>query len=62
MEKRNNTTTANLTDLRFKVTEHIIAQNPYKTTDVRSILAETKVGAWRQTDLVQKLKVIFSTS
>jgi hypothetical protein len=42
--------------------EHIIAQyNPDKA-DVWSILAETKVGAWRKWALLKKLERVFSVA
>ena len=53
-------TIAAIADLKLKVAEHIIAQDDYyKTTDVRRILTETKVGAQRRSGLLKKLKMIF---
>jgi len=52
-----------LTDLKLRVAEHIIEQDDYYRPDeVQSILAETKVGAWRRADLLKKLRMVFSTS
>ena len=45
-------------DLKLKLAEHIIAQYSVDT-DVRSILTETKVGAWRREALLKKLKTVF---
>ncbi len=54
---------ATVADLRVRVAEHILAQYGYSgTTEVRNILAETKVGAWRKSTLLEFLKTIFSTS
>ena len=50
-----------IADLKLRVAEHILAQyDCCETTDVRNILDETKVGAWRRPTLVKKLKMIFS--
>jgi hypothetical protein len=52
-----------LADLKLRVAEHIIAQgDSYRPDEVQTILAETKVGAWRRQNLLEKLKTIFSTS
>jgi len=52
-----------LADLKVKVAEHIIAHDAgYRPDEVWSILAETKVGAWRRQALVEKLRMVFSTS
>ena len=52
-----------LADLKVRVAEHIIAQDDcYRPDEVQSILAETKVGAWRRSDLLEKLRMVFSTS
>ena len=52
-----------LADLRLKLAEHIIAhEDNYRPDEVWSILTETKVGAWRRKALVEKLRVVFSTS
>jgi len=59
------TTKAGITiaDLRLRMAEHIIAQDGcYGSADVRDILTETKVGAWRSADLLKKLKVVFSAT
>lgn len=50
-------------DLRLVMAEHIIAHDgTCGGVDVQGILSETKVGAWRKTDLLKKLKVVFSAS
>ena len=50
-----------MTSLQRRMAEHIIAQdNWYRKNDVRSILAETKVGAWRRRDILEKMRVIFT--
>jgi len=53
--------TIDVTDLKLRMAEHIIAQNDcYRTDDVQTILTETRVGEWRRADLLNKLKMIFS--
>ena len=60
MKKRTTLTSINVADLKLRVAEHIVTQNDcYRTADVQTILAETKVGAWRRADLLEKLKMIF---
>ena len=50
-------------DLRLRLAEHIITQDGRSVTDeVRSILAETKVGARRRPALLERLKVVFSVT
>ena len=45
-----------IADLKLRVAEYIIAQHDcYGATDVRTILAETKVGAWRRPTLMKIL-------
>jgi len=52
-----------MADLKLRVAEHIIAQdNCYRPDEVQGILAETKVGAWRRSTLLKKLKMVFSVS
>ena len=52
-----------LADLKLRVAEHLIAQaDCYRPDEVQSILAETKIGAWRRVDLLEKLRIIFSMS
>ncbi len=61
MKKRSTLTPYAVTNLKLRVAEHIVAQNDcYRTADVQTILAETKVGAWRRADLLKKLQTIFS--
>jgi len=50
-------------DLKLRLAEYIAAQyDHYKTNDVvQNILAETKVGAQRKTDLPEIIKTVFST-
>ena len=61
MKKRSTLTPYAVTDLKLRMAEHIVAQNDcYRTADVQTILAETKVGAWRRADLLKKLQIIFS--
>ena len=60
MKKRTILTSINVADLKLRVAEHVVTQNDcYRTADVQTILAETKVGAWRRADLLKKLKMIF---
>ena len=60
MKKQSTLTSTNIADLKLRVAEYIVTQNDfYRTADVQTILAETKVGAWRQADLLKKLKMIF---
>jgi len=52
-----------IADLKLRVAEHIVAQyDGYATIDVRDILAETKVGAWRRPTLLKILKMVFSAT
>ncbi len=52
-----------IADLKLRVAEHILAQyDGYGTNDVRNILNETKVGAWRRPTLLKMLKMVFSAS
>ena len=61
MKKRGTLTSIDVANLKLRVAEHIINQNDcYRTADVQTILAETRVGAWRRADLLKKLKMIFS--
>ena len=61
MKKRTTLTSIDVTDLKLRMAEHIIAQNDcYRTDDVQTILTETRVGAWRRADLLKKLQIIFS--
>ena len=63
MKKRTTLTPINVADLKLRVAEHLITQNDcFRTADVQTILAETKVGAWRRADLLRKLKMVFSVS
>ena len=60
MKKRTILTSINVADLKLRVAEYVVTQNDcYRTADVQTILAETKVGAWRRADLLKKLKMIF---
>jgi len=53
----------NIADLKLRVAEHILAQyDCYGTTDIRNILDETKVGAWRRPTLLKILKMVFSAA
>ena len=50
-------------DLRLRLAEHIIIQDGRSVADeVRSILAETKVGARKRPALLERLKVVFSVT
>jgi len=61
MKNRSDLSPINVANLKLKVAEHIVTQNDgSKNTDVQSILAETKVGAWKRADLLKKLKMTFS--
>jgi Fe2+ or Zn2+ uptake regulation protein len=52
-----------LTDLKLKIAEHLIDQaDRYSPDEVYSIIAETKVGASRRTDLRNKVRLVFSIS
>ncbi|MFC1899405.1 hypothetical protein ACFLXP_03645 [Chloroflexota bacterium] len=51
----------NSQDLKIRMVKHILAHNGRKNADVRTILAETKVGVWNQTNLPDKLKTLFRT-
>jgi len=50
-------------DCRMRMAEHIIAQyGPNNSTDIRDILNETKIGAWRRPTLYRMLNTVFSSS
>ncbi len=50
-------------DMRLRLAEHIIVQDGRSVADeVRSILAETKIGARRRPALLERLKVVFSVT
>ena len=52
-----------LVDLKLKIAEHLINQaDSYRLDEVHSIMAETKVGARKRTDLVGKMRLVFSMS
>ena len=52
-----------IAELKLRMVEHIIAQEDcYRATDVQSILAETKAGAWRKAALLKRLRMIFSAA
>ena len=52
-----------IAELKLRMAEHIIAQEECtRMADVRSILAETKVGAWRKATLRKKLEMLFSAT
>ena len=52
-----------MADLRLRVAEHIVNQiDCHRGDDVWTILAETKVGIQRRQALLEKLRVVFSTS
>ena len=52
-----------LADMKLKIAEHLIhLADSYRTDEVYGILAETKIGARKRTDLVEKLRVVFSIS
>ena len=52
-----------LTDLKLKIAEHLIDQaDRYGPGEVYSIIAETKVGASKKADLMDKVRLVFSIS
>jgi len=52
-----------LVDVRLKIAKHLInLADFYRSDEVYSIMAETKVGAITRNDLLEKLKAVFSTS
>jgi len=52
-----------LSDLKLKIAKHIINQaDSYHLDEVHRIMAETKVGARKRADLVEKLRSVFSLS
>jgi hypothetical protein len=52
-----------LADVKLKIAEHLINLADFcRSDEVHSILKETKVGARRRDDLVDKLRVVFSMS
>ena len=52
-----------LTDLKLKISEHLINQADRCGPDeVYSIMAETKIGSSKRTDLMDKVRLVFSIS
>ncbi len=52
-----------LVDLKLKIAEHLINQaDSYRLDEVYRIMAETKVGARKRTDLADKMRLVFSMS
>jgi len=52
-----------LADLKLKIAEHLIHQaDSYRPDEIYSIMAETKIGARKRTDLMEKLRMVFSMS
>lgn len=52
-----------LVDLKLKIAEHLIDQaDRYGQDEVYSIMAETKVGASKKTELMDKVRMVFSIS
>jgi len=57
------TTGTTLADLKLKIAEHLINQaDSYRLDEVYRIMAETKVGARKRTDLADKMRLVFSMS
>jgi len=53
----------NITDLKLKISEHLINQADRCGPDeVYSIMAETKIGSSKRTDLMDKVRLVFSIS
>jgi len=56
-------TGTSLADLKLKIAEHLIKQaDSYRLHEVYGIMAETKVGARKRADLMDKLRMVFSMS
>ena len=56
-------TATTLADLKLKIAEHLIRQaGSYCPDEVHSIMAETKIGARKRADLIEKMRVVFSMS
>ncbi|KPK24209.1 MAG: hypothetical protein AMJ70_02500 [Dehalococcoidia bacterium SG8_51_3] len=52
-----------LADLKLKIAGHLIDQaDVYDPNGVYSIMAETKVGARKRTELMDKVRLVFSIS
>ena len=52
-----------LADVKLRIAEHLInLADFYRADEVYSIMAETKIGARRKNDLVDKLRMVFSVS
>jgi hypothetical protein len=52
-----------ITDLKLKISEHLINQaDGYGPDEVYSIMAETKIGSSKRTDLMDKVRLVFSIS
>ena len=52
-----------LTDMKLKIAEHLIDQtNKYGPDELYSIMAEAKVRTSRRTDLVDRVRLVFSIS
>jgi len=57
------TTGTTLVDLKLKIAEHLINQaDSYRLDEIYRIMAETKVGARKRTDLADKMRLVFSMS
>lgn len=57
------TTGTTLVDLKLKIAEHLINQaDSYRLDEIYRIMAETKVGARKKTDLADKMRLVFSMS
>jgi hypothetical protein len=52
-----------LVDLKLKIAEHLINQaDRYGPDEVYSIMAETKIRASKKTELMDKVRMVFSIS
>jgi len=52
-----------LVDLKLKIAGHLIDQaDRYGPDEVYSIMAETKIGASKKTELMDKVRMVFSIS
>ncbi len=57
------TTGTTLVDLKLKIAEYLINQaDSYRLDEIYRIMAETKVGARKRTDLADKMRLVFSMS
>ena len=54
---------SNIADLKVSMADHLLSQyDGFGVTDIRSIVNETKVGAWRRSNLRDIVRIVFSAT